>query len=49
MNNKTAKLIGKYALKMKKSKRSLKKNWNLLSRTQRNEIRKKLEADLKQF
>ena len=46
MNQKTAKLLKKYALQTKKELREVKRWWNELTHTQRGAQRKKIEAEV---
>jgi hypothetical protein len=46
VNQKTAKLLKKYALQTKKELREVKRWWNTLTHTQTGVQRKKLEAEI---
>jgi hypothetical protein len=46
MNQKTAKLLKKYALQSKKELRAVKRWWNTLTHTQKGAERKKIEVEI---
>jgi hypothetical protein len=46
VNQKTAKLLKKYAVVTKKDPRELKRWWNTLTHTQKGAERKKIEAEV---